>query len=457
MENTTLYRKYRPQNFSELYGQEYIIRAIKNSLDNNKMAHAYLFYGPRGVGKTTIARLIAKGLNCETNITSNPCDNCNNCNEITKGISMDVIEIDAASNRGIDEIRNLKENAGYLPVKSRKKIYIIDEVHMLTKEAFNALLKILEEPPKHILFILATTEIEKIPDTVISRCQRYDFKVLSENQVIEMLKNVAQKENIVIDEESLELVFQKSEGSARDAFSIFEQLISNYYGENKINLKMTEKALGFVSKLVYEKFLNLLENENKKEIIDFIDNLWFEGIQIDLFLKQFCKFIKKVDKLDIDFKIKVISNILDLLVKFKNEDDKKLLAYLIINKILKKEKIVKTIDESTSNYKRKFLDFKLKNWNEFLKYLKDEGRLKYYHLLSNVEVSINENDLILNLENQANFTFYFNSSTIDFIEKEILNLYGTHINVKLKDINIDTEEDSNIKLKIMDLLNAVEE
>lgn len=371
----TLYRKYRPNNFDTVFGQEYIKKSIQNALDQNKLAHAYLFSGPRGVGKTTIARIIAKSVNCMKNgISSKPCLSCENCVSITEGNNLDIIEIDAASNRGIDEIRSLKESINYQPVRCRMKVYIIDEIHMLTNEAFNALLKTLEEPPKHAIFILATTEINKLPDTIISRCICYNFKTLSENEAIDMMRNCVEKENIKIDDNSLRLIFKKSGGSARDAFSILEQISSTNFGED-ITEELVKKTLGMVPREYFVKFNEYLKNEQKEELVKFVDEMYEDGIQIEQFLKDFCDFLK-ADEKDIDYISLVITNIYSSLNIFKNEDDIRIIVYIIIYNILKVKKTVSTVSVST-NVKNVEFDYK-----KFLNQLKEQGMLIPYSVLS---------------------------------------------------------------------------
>ncbi|WP_288777159.1 DNA polymerase III subunit gamma/tau [uncultured Sneathia sp.] len=371
----TLYRKYRPNNFDTVFGQEYIKKSIQNALDQNKLAHAYLFSGPRGVGKTTIARIIAKSVNCMKNgISSKPCLSCENCVSIAEGNNLDIIEIDAASNRGIDEIRSLKESINYQPVRCRMKVYIIDEIHMLTNEAFNALLKTLEEPPKHAIFILATTEINKLPDTIISRCICYNFKTLSENEAIDMMRNCVEKENIKIDDNSLKLIFKKSGGSARDAFSILEQISSTNFGED-ITEELVKKTLGMVPREYFVKFNEYLKNEQKEELVKFVDEMYEDGIQIEQFLKDFCDFLK-ADEKDIDYISLVITNIYSSLNIFKNEDDIRIIVYIIIYNILKVKKTVSTVSVST-NVKNVEFDYK-----KFLNQLKEQGMLIPYSVLS---------------------------------------------------------------------------
>jgi DNA polymerase-3 subunit gamma/tau len=335
----TLYRKYRPSTFDEVAGEVDIIKTIKNSLRENKMAHAYLFTGPRGVGKTTTARLIAKGLNCITNgVTDTPCNVCENCIDISKNKFIDLIEIDAASNRGIDEIRSLKDKINYQPAKGRKKVYIIDEVHMLTKEAFNALLKTLEEPPSHVIFILATTEPDKILETIISRCQRYDFKPVTFEESKNHLLMIAKSEGVEVDEESLRLVYEKSGGSMRDAISIFEKLISSCYGE-KITLDRTEKVLGVIPGKKLEEFLSIVSKDQLEDGVSFLDNLWNDSINIEEFLKSFAYYLKELiikgkSPFNVAKSINIIEDIFEVMGKFKYEEDKRLLGYVVLHKII---------------------------------------------------------------------------------------------------------------------------
>jgi len=285
-----LYRTYRPANFDEIAGQEHITKTFRNALLKNKIAHAYLFSGPRGTGKTSIAKIIAKAVNCEKAPVENPCNECDICLGIENNTINDVIEIDAASNNGVDEIREIRDKVKYLPGVCRYKVYIIDEVHMLSTGAFNALLKTLEEPPKHVIFILATTEPHKIPATIHSRCQRFDFRGVSIPDMIKTLNTIIKKENIGIEKEAVKVIAESAEGGMRDAISLLDQVVS--YSNENVTTSDVHAIRGTVSNEKLLKIANAIYENNSVEAIKQLDDLIMLGKEAPRLVENLIKFYR---------------------------------------------------------------------------------------------------------------------------------------------------------------------
>lgn len=290
---TALYRKFRPQEFEDVKGQEHIVTTLKNQIKADRIGHAYLFCGTRGTGKTTIAKILAKAVNCEHPIDGSPCNNCKTCRAINEGTSMNVIEIDAASNNGVDNIREIREEVAYRPTTGKYKVYIIDEVHMLSTGAFNALLKTLEEPPSYVIFILATTEVHKIPITILSRCQRYDFRRITAETIGMRLQELMEKEGNDVEEKAIRYIAKVADGSMRDALSLLDQCIAFYLGE-KLTYEKVLENLGAVDTEVFSRLLRQILQQNTAGTIKTLDEIIIQGRELGQFVTDFIWYLRNL-------------------------------------------------------------------------------------------------------------------------------------------------------------------
>ena len=491
--------RLRPQLFDNVVGQIHVTRTLQNAIDLDRVAHGYIFSGPRGVGKTTTARILAKALNCEQQQDNNPCGNCISCIEITKGNNLDVQELDGASNRGIDEIRELREAVKYPPNNGKYRIYIIDEVHMLTREAFNALLKTLEEPPSHVIFIMATTVAHKVPLTILSRTQRFDFKPISINDISNYLTKILKEENIQFDLQGLHLIAQKASGSLRDALSLIDQVIA--YAKDNLDIETIRDILGIIKEKTFFDIVKNLEQKNNQGVIWQLNTIINEGYSISDFVAGFngylrnCMIIKTGEQGEIKlsdestrwvvscrFSISDFLRMLDLSLQFESNlrfiqqpqislealfiklsmmdssvDIAKVLENKVENSSIKKESITIT-DQLNPEIKEKPMEYKSiseKSVTQPVTSVVSKTQSGKSEEVTFEDIKNSWADIISKLEKTNSKTAHFieEAELSDFDGKQLIiqmtNGHGFHIKTLEKDINnIETVIKEKLKQKI---------
>lgn len=426
MSYVALYRKYRPNNFNDLIGQNAVTSIIKNEILNNKVSHAYLFSGPRGTGKTSAAKIIAKMVNCH-NLSPDgvPCGTCSSCLNFYN--SSDVVEIDAASNNGVDEIRELRDKVNLVPTYGKYKVYIIDEVHMLTNQAFNALLKTLEEPPKHIIFILATTEFSKIPDTVVSRCQKFQFSRFSTNEIVERLVYIVSKENISIDREILVEIARLSNGGLRDAINIFDQFISYSGVDSKKSLNDLYLLNGVVSLDEMLCLLDFIIEKKLDKIVSFVNDITKTGKDMSHFLEDFSFLIKNVYLLknDIDLFDEVFKGKTKALMKFSNNFS----SDFLYNTIFSLNELVNQLRNSNFSsilLTMFFINLSLNYSSSSVDVDFSDKEIVNNDVGSNDKnISFTNNSIIENIENKTDSKFNIQSLSLELKKIRINNAFAT--------------------------------
>jgi DNA polymerase-3 subunit gamma/tau len=443
-------RKWRPQTFDSVVGQEHITNTLKNAIKSNRIHHAYLFSGPRGVGKTTTARILARAVNCLSPIDYEPCNKCANCIAILENRSLDVIEIDGASNNSVEDVRKLRENAKYPPTNAKYKIYIIDEVHMLSNAAFNALLKILEEPPKHLIFIFATTEPHKVLPTITSRCQRYDFKRMDINSIVNQLRYISDNEGINIDDKSLRIIAQKGDGSMRDAQSIFDQVIA--FCDKDITIDNLKDALHFVDTELYFTINKYIREKDYKAIFEISNDILLNGYDYGEVIEGLIEFYRNMSAL------KATNNpdLLDLtendIQLMKNEIKDYTIEDLIriINILIKTEQNLKNTSQPKIKFELALLQIislaKTKNLDEIIEIINK--------IIENPKYQNFKDPISINLEKKIDEKNQLVEEKIEQTKKNNINNEKIETS-KSKDLS-ENASSGNLDKKLYDLFGAIE-